>query len=135
MSLLRKSGPDAHVKTEVAAAAPAEPLLSPAGLAAMRDEHDPDPLVEEATDRLRASLTALDARDEWGRQLAWRQVARIALGPVLTQLRDAQTAARLTTATSEAVSEPAPAPAPVAAELFSVQRQPEDPIDPPFWSE
>jgi hypothetical protein len=60
----------------------AEAGLDPAELARLRDERDPDPLLEEATERLRAALVHLDARDEWGRRLAWRQVARIALGPV-----------------------------------------------------
>ena len=66
---------------------------------ALRDEADPDPLVEEAVERLRGALTSLVARDEWGRPLAWRQIARIAIGPLLTQLRDAQTASQLLDAT------------------------------------
>ena len=60
---------------------------------AMRDEHDPDPLVEEATQRLRDRLNALEAVDEWGRPVPWRHVARIALGSLATpRVRDAVTA-------------------------------------------
>lgn len=65
----------------------------------LRDEVDVDPLVEEATARLREELRHLVARDEWGRELAWRYVARIALGPVLTKLRDQETTIRLLAAT------------------------------------
>ena len=67
--------------------------------ALLRDEPDVDPIVEEATDRLREELRHLVARDEWGRELAWRHVARIALGPVLTKLRDQETTIRLLAAT------------------------------------
>ena len=62
----------------------------------LRDERDPDDLVEEATARLRDTLITLDARDEWGRAIAWRQVVRIALAPMLAELRDARTISRLT---------------------------------------
>lgn len=68
----------------------------------LRDEADVDPLVEEATARLREELKHLVARDEWGRELAWRYVARIALGPVLTRLRDQETTIRLLEATRNA---------------------------------
>jgi hypothetical protein len=70
----------------------------------LRDETDPDPLVEQAAERLRQALHTLEARDEWGRPLAWRQVARIALGPILTQLRDAETAMRLKDAVAPATA-------------------------------
>jgi hypothetical protein len=76
--------------------------------AALRDEVDIDPMVEQATERLREALTRLDARDEWGRALAWRQVSRIVLGPVLTQLRDSETALRLLRAQATEVPEPVP---------------------------
>jgi hypothetical protein len=66
----------------------------------LRDEVDVDPLVEEATERLREELKSLVARDEWGRELAWRYVARIALGPVLAKLRDQETTIRLLAATT-----------------------------------
>jgi hypothetical protein len=89
----------------------------------LRDETDSDPLVEQATDRLRAALTALDARDEWGRALAWRQVARIAIGPLLVELRDAQTAARLSAATDTGV--PLRTPGLLDADLFVAPRDPE----------
>jgi hypothetical protein len=60
---------------------------------ALRDEVDPDPVVEEATARLRDQLLGLEAVDAWGRPVAWRQVARIALGPLATsRVRDAMTA-------------------------------------------
>jgi hypothetical protein len=68
----------------------------------LRDEVDVDPIVEEATDRLRGELRTLVARDEWGRELPWRYVARIALGPVLTRLRDQETTIRLLEATRQA---------------------------------
>lgn len=73
--------------------------LSPLGRHALepdltlRDERDPDPLVEEATQRLRDRLQSLEAVDEWGRPLPWRHVARIALGSLVTpRVRDAVTA-------------------------------------------
>jgi hypothetical protein len=63
---------------------------------ALRDERDPDPIVEEATERLRQELSDLGAVDAWGRPLAWRQVARIALGTLATpRVRDALTAEAL----------------------------------------
>jgi hypothetical protein len=74
---------------------------------ALRDQVDPDPLVEEATARLREQLLALDAVDAWGRPLAWRQVARIALGTLATpRVRDALTADVL----EDAVTSERPAP-------------------------
>jgi hypothetical protein len=97
VALLRRSTPSTDVSA-VFAGDSAEPL----DRRALRDETDPDPLVEEAVERLRAALVALDARDEWGRTLAWRQVARIAIGPLLTQLRDSQTATTLLDATRPA---------------------------------
>ena len=62
---------------------------------ALRDERDPDPTVDEAVERLRRDVSELVAYDEWGRPLAWRHVARIVLGPLVSDLRDSQTAARL----------------------------------------
>jgi hypothetical protein len=60
---------------------------------ALRDEVDPDPLVEEATGRLREQLQCREPVDQWGRPVAWRQVARIALGPLASpRVRDARTA-------------------------------------------
>ena len=106
MSLLRRPTTDARPAVEPLEREVGQPGLSPVGLAELRDQVDPDPLVEQATDRLRAALTSLDARDEWGRQLAWRQIARIAIGPLLTELRDAQTAARLTEATGQVMPQP-----------------------------
>ena len=77
----------------------------------LRDQVDPDPLVEEATARLREQLLALDAVDTWGRPLAWRQVARIALGSLATpRVRDALTADVLADAMNDAVAEQEPAP-------------------------
>jgi len=110
VALLRRT----TTATDVAATAPAASAPAATGdidvalaqLEHLRDEPDPDPLVEEAAERLRGALVSLDARDEWGRRLAWRQVARIALGPVVTELRDAQTAARLMAATQPAGPEP-----------------------------
>ncbi|HET6817866.1 MAG TPA: hypothetical protein VFH66_11625 [Mycobacteriales bacterium] len=98
MSLLRRREPaapaiddDVIVDASPATVEPEDSFL--------RDEVDPDPLVEEAVERLRDALGTLVARDEWGRPLPWRQVARIAIGPLLTQLRDVQTAAQLLDAT------------------------------------
>ena len=62
----------------------------------LRDEPDLDPVVEAAAQRLREKLGSLDAVDEWGRPLAWRQVARIALGDLASpRVRDALTVDRL----------------------------------------
>lgn len=59
----------------------------------LRQEPDPDPVVEAAAERLREQLSTLTALDQWGRPVAWRHVARIALGPLATQrVRDAMTA-------------------------------------------
>lgn len=52
----------------------------------LRTAVDQDPVVEEAAQRLRDSLSHLDARDEWGRPVAWHLVARIALGAVLPEV-------------------------------------------------
>lgn len=58
----------------------------------LRDEPDPDPVVEAATQRLREQLSTMEPVDQWGRPVAWRQVARIALGDLVTTgVRDALT--------------------------------------------
>lgn len=62
---------------------------------ALRDEPDLDPLVEEMVERLRANLSGLVALDEWGRPVAWRNVVRLAVGPTLARLRDAETSLAL----------------------------------------
>lgn len=54
------------------------------------DAVDPDPLVEEMVQRLRTGLSGMVALDEWGRPVAWRNVVRLALGPTLSRLRDAE---------------------------------------------
>lgn len=77
-----------------------EPPTEPSALTAdtgptLRDQVDPDPVVEEAVQRLRSQVSNLEARDEWGRPLAWRQVARIVLGPLIADLRDSQTSAQI----------------------------------------
>jgi hypothetical protein len=78
----------------------------------LRDETDPDPLIEEMVERLRSGLTSLDAVDEWGRPLAWRNVVRLALGPLANKLRDTEQALELAVsmlpATSETPAEQAP---------------------------
>ncbi len=51
-----------------------------------RDERDPDPVVEEMVERLRANLSGMVALDEWNRPVAWRNVVRLALGPSLRLL-------------------------------------------------
>lgn len=124
MSLLRRPTTDARPTAAPLEREPRDTGLSPVGLAELRDQVDPDPLVEQATDRLRTALTSLDARDEWGRQLAWRQIARIAIGPLLTELRDSQTAARLTEATAQVGAQPTPPL--VELELFAEPRGAED---------
>ena len=84
----------AQVLEEDVVAAPSRPQGDPA----MRAEVDPDPLVEEMTARLREGLSSLVAVDEWGRELAWRNVVRMALGPLGSRLRDAQQAAEIAVA-------------------------------------
>lgn len=61
----------------------------------LRSAADPDPLVEQMVERLRVSLSDLVALDEYGRPVPWRQVVRLALGPTLGQLRDAETSLAL----------------------------------------
>jgi hypothetical protein len=109
MSLLRRSAPVERAR--VAEPTPRRPDegLALIDIAALRDEPDPDPLVEQAVDRMRSALASLEAYDEWGRALAWRQVARIALGPLVTELRDSQTTARLLDATRPPVPAALPA--------------------------
>ena len=63
--------------------------------ASFRGAVDPDPLVEAMVERLRRSLSGLVALDEYGRPVAWRVVVRVALGPTLSQLRDAETSLAL----------------------------------------
>jgi hypothetical protein len=98
MSMLRRREGTVPVAADPERVDAAAAATEPHDLA-LRDEVDPDPVVEEAADRLRAALSSLVARDEWGRELAWRQVARIAVGPLVTQLRDAQTTSQLLDAT------------------------------------
>jgi hypothetical protein len=105
----------------------------------LRDEVDVDPLIEEATDRLREELRTLIARDEWGRELPWRHVARIALGPVLTRLRDQETTIRLLEATRQA-PDIAPEPSPedhilVALEEALEQAPPVEIVETPAATE
>jgi len=85
----------------------------------LRDEIDPDPLIEEMVGRLREGLSALDAVDEWGRPLAWRNVVRLALGPLANKLRDTEQALELAVSmlpqpAEAAVAEPAAEVAPAA---------------------
>lgn len=73
----------------------------------LRDEPDPDPLVEAMTERLRKACPASLSLDEWGRPLAYRHVVRMALTaiplPLVVELAQAFR------------DEPAPAPAPAPA--------------------
>ena len=80
-----------HDKSRVAPATTALPEVDPA----LREAMDPDPLVEQMVERLRASLSDMVALDEFGRPIAWRHVVRIALGPTLGRLRDAETSLSL----------------------------------------
>lgn len=99
-------------------AAPAALLTLPATEARLRDEVDPDPLVEQMVERLRRGLADLVALDAWGRPTPWREVVRLALGPALLELRDGQTASALAGALeADAPDDPrhaAPGPEPVA---------------------
>lgn len=61
----------------------------------LRDEVDSDPFIEEMVARLRDGLSSLHAVDEWGRPLAWRNVVRLAVGPMVSALRDSQTATEI----------------------------------------
>ena len=63
--------------------------------AALRDEPDTDPLVEEMVARLRHGIGSLHALDEWGRPMSWRNVVRLAAAPLVSRLRDAETAVAL----------------------------------------
>lgn len=86
--------------------APSPPVAEPDPR--LRDEPDADPLVEEMTARLRAGLGSLEATDQYGRPMAWRNVVRLAVGPALTRLRDADTAAVLWDAVAEQSAGSAP---------------------------
>lgn len=88
---------------------------------ALRNEVDPDPLIEEMVGRLRDGLSSLVAVDEWGRPLAWRNVVRLALGSTASRLRDTQQALEL------AVSMIPPTAEPVATDEL-----PYDPINEPL---
>ena len=93
----------------------------------LRDERDPDPMIEEMAARLRGGLSRLEAYDEWGRPLAWRNVVRLAVGPMVSQLRDTQTAAEIATTMLAAGSEPVaePLPALLAEPVALEEEQPE----------
>jgi hypothetical protein len=84
---------------------------------ALRNEVDPDPLIEEMVGRLRDGLGTLVAIDEWGRPLAWRNVVRLALGPTASRLRDTEQALELAVSmipATEPSAEPEAAAEPVA---------------------
>jgi hypothetical protein len=84
---------------------------------ALRNEVDPDPLIEEMVGRLREGLGTLVAIDEWGRPLAWRNVVRLALGPTASRLRDTEQALELAVSmipATEPSAEPEAAAEPVA---------------------
>lgn len=86
---------------------------------ALRDEVDPDPLIEEMVQRLRDNLSSLAAVDEWGRAMSWRNVVRLAVGPSAQRFRDAQTAAELAVALADV-----PAPAVVSAPSAPASAEP-----------
>jgi hypothetical protein len=84
-------------------------LVLPEADPALRDEPDPDPVVQAAADRLREQLSSLQATDEWGRPVTWRQVARIALGPLGSpRVRDALTVDLLTETLTDSVDHEPP---------------------------
>jgi hypothetical protein len=72
----------------------------------LRNEIDPDPLIEEMVNRLREGLSNMHAVDEWGRPLAWRNVVRLALGPLASRLRDTEQALELAVSMIPAPEEP-----------------------------
>lgn len=74
---------------------PSVRMEMPEGDPLLRNEVDPDPLIEEMVGRLRDGLGTLVAIDEWGRPLAWRNVVRLALGPLAGKLRDTEQALEL----------------------------------------
>jgi hypothetical protein len=80
----------------------------------LRDEADPDPMVEEMVARLRAGLTSLVAIDEWGRPMAWRNVVRLALGPLGSKIRDTEQALELAVSMIPSSTEGASPEVPVA---------------------
>lgn len=91
----------------------------------LREARDPDPLVEDMVERLRGGLSGLVALDEWGRPVAWRNVVRLALGPTLERLRDAQTGVALAEAVIDVRDERAQAsPFPSALEDGYAQPEP-----------
>lgn len=71
MNVLRARRPDAASTVVVPEEDPAT--------AHLRDESDPDPLVEALTARLRKQFPASLSCDEWGRPVAYRHVVRAAL--------------------------------------------------------
>ena len=71
----------------------------------LRNEVDPDPLIEEMVGRLRDGLGTLVAIDEWGRPLAWRNVVRLALGPLAGKLRDTEQALEIAVSMGEGDSD------------------------------
>lgn len=85
-----------------------EPRITiPADDPVLRNEQDPDPLIEEMVQRLRDGLSSLSAYDEWGRPLAWRNVVRLAVGPLSGRLRDAETAVTVAAHLAEPEQQPA----------------------------
>ena len=91
---------------------------------AFRDERDPDPLIEEMVQRLREGLRSLDAVDEWGRPLAWRNMLRMALGPEIGRLRDALTAATIATSMLPVSEDASAGAAPAIYEVLLAQSPP-----------
>lgn len=57
----------------------------------LRDSADEDLVVEEMVQRLRGALSGMVALDEYGRPVPWRSVVRVALGPRLAWIHDAET--------------------------------------------
>ena len=99
---------------------PVEPSVRvemPEGDPLLRDEVDPDPLIEEMVARLREGLGTLVAIDEWGRPLAWRNVVRLALGPLAGKLRDTEQALEIAVSMIPPSSEAQATVAEVKAEL------------------
>jgi hypothetical protein len=113
----------AHSDSPAAQASVSAPTADPK----LRDEVDPDPMIEEMVERLRENLSSLVAVDEWGRPLAWRNVVRLALGPVAARMRDTETVAALATALAmpEAAAAEIPAAEMPVAEAPAVEPTPE----------
>jgi hypothetical protein len=99
----------------------------------LRNEVDPDPLIEEMVGRLREGLSSMVAVDEWGRPLAWRNVVRLALGSLAGRLRDTEQALEIAVSMIPPTAEdPSEEPAPQPLEAPAVLGAPIDTVESPI---